>query len=192
MTVVDPRHTVDDLIPTMRRPPRSLRLEPLMGLEWSQALEQPRTATTATRPAELRRAWVHRAPEDEVVALYRASHADGDPVQAPWWLRAVAAGALATRADGFRIEDRIAELLAVRPGWEYVPWVTDGDSGYWEYLPSELDTYGHAIPTTVVNTARHAGWIDVVPAHARRAPDPIAVHGVDDLAARLGEFETAR
>ena len=109
----------------------------MLGLEWSQAIELPRVADSATRPAEIRRAWVHRAPEDHVIALFRASSQTNDSLPAPWWLRAVAAGRLNSRTDGFRIEDRISQLLGPRPGWEYVPWAADGESGYWEFIPSE-------------------------------------------------------
>ncbi|QWF80570.1 hypothetical protein HUW46_03993 [Amycolatopsis sp. CA-230715] len=168
------------------------RLEPLAGLEWSQAIELPRIAASATKPAEIRRAWVHRAPEDHVMALFRAVSGGSDPVPSPWWLRALAAGGLGSREDGFRVEDRIGQLLGRRPGWEYVPWAADGESGYWEFMPSERGAAGHAIPTTVLNTDRHAGWIDVLPAHSGTTPAPIAVAGLAGLRARLGEFEAVR
>jgi hypothetical protein len=135
---------------------------------------------------------VHRAPEDHVIALFRASSANGGPVPAPWWLRAVASGELDSRSSGFRIEDRIAQILGPRPGWEYVPWAADGESGYWEFMPSEHGPSGHAIPTTVLNTDRHTGWIDVLPAHSKTTPEPIAVSGLAGLRSRLGEFEAIR
>lgn len=164
----------------------------MLGLEWSQAIELPRVAASATRPAEIRRAWVHRAPEEHVLSLYRTACAGGGPVPGPWWLRALAAGALDSRNDGFRIEDRIAQLLGRRPGWEYVPWASDGESGYWEFMPSERGAAGLAIPTTVLTTDRHSGWIDVLPAHSGATPEPIAVAGLAGLRARLGEFEAVR
>lgn len=168
------------------------RLEPMVELEWSGAIEQPRVAAFATRPAEMRHAWVHRAPQDQVLALYRTAHAGDGPVPSPWWLRALAAGQLASREDGFRIEDRIHLLLSKRPGWEFVPWAADGESGYWEFMPSEGSRTGHPIPTTVLNTDRHPGWIDVLPAHDAITPERIAVAGLAGLRARLGEFEAVR
>ncbi|MEU6644962.1 hypothetical protein ABZ863_20700 [Saccharomonospora sp. NPDC046836] len=164
----------------------------MVELEWSRAIELPRAAGTATRPADIRVAWVHRAPEDRVLALYRAACANDEPVPSPWWLRAVAAGALESRELGFRIEDRIDKLLGRRPGWEYVPWAADGESGYWEFMPSEGGRSGHRIPTTILNTERHPGWIDVLPAHSGITPEPIAVAGLGGLRARLGEFEAVR
>ncbi|MBB4687325.1 hypothetical protein BJY18_004810 [Amycolatopsis jiangsuensis] len=168
------------------------RLEPMLDLEWSQAIELPRFALPATRPGDLRQAWVHRAAEDAVLALYRRASRADDRLPAPWWLRAMASGRLESRALGFRIEDRITQLLARRPGWEFVPWAADGESGYWEFMPSERGASGHSIPTTVLNTDRHSGWIDVLPAHSAGTPDPIAVAGPAGLRARLGEFETER
>lgn len=176
----------DVVVPRQSRRPR---LEPLVGLEWSQAIELPRAAASATKPSEMRRAWIHRAHEEQVLSLFRASGATGVPVPSPWWLRAVAAGVLPTRADGFRIEDRVAQLLAHRPGWEFVPWAADGESGYWEFIPSENGPDGHLTPTTILHTDRHSGWIDVLPAHRGSTPEPIAVAGPGALRARLGEFE---
>ncbi|WP_228713623.1 MULTISPECIES: hypothetical protein [Prauserella] len=161
-------------------------------LEWARAIELPRDAGSATTPAELRTAWIHRAPEDQVLALYRAACTPGEPVPSPWWLRAVAAGTLGHREDGFRIEDRVHKLLGRRPGWEYVPWAADGESGYWEFMPSEGGRAGHRIPTTILPTERHPGWIDVLPAHSLTTPEPIAVAGLAGLRARLGEFEAVR
>ncbi|WP_370945752.1 hypothetical protein AB5J62_42715 [Amycolatopsis sp. cg5] len=164
----------------------------MLGLEWSQAIELPRVASSATKPSEIRRAWVHRAPEDHVIALFRASSLGAGPVPAPWWLRAVAEGRLESREIGFRIEDRISQLLIHRPGWEFVPWAADGESGYWEFMPSENGKSGHTVPTTVLNTDRHDGWIDVLPAHSGSTPQPIAVRGPGGLRSRLGEFEAVR
>ncbi|WAL65679.1 hypothetical protein ORV05_33210 [Amycolatopsis cynarae] len=162
------------------------------ALQWSQALELPRDAISATTPAGIRRAWIHRAPEAEVLALFRTMSERNEPIPAPWWLRALAEGSLESRAAGFRIEDRMAHLLSRRPGWEFVPWVADGDSGYWEFMPSERGRSGHHIPTTILNTSRHTGWIDVLPAHTGSTPEPIAVAGPAGLRSRLGEFEAVR
>nr|WP_177228681.1 hypothetical protein [Amycolatopsis sacchari] len=179
-------------VPAPRTAAHPPLLEPLDGLQWSHAIELPRDAAMAARPAEIRRAWIHRAPESEVLSLYRAVSASGEQIPCPWWLRALAEGRLATRADGFRVEDRVAQLLARRPGWEYVPWVADGESGYWEFVPSERGRSGHHIPTTLLHTSRHDGWIDVLPAHSGTTPAPIAVAGLAGLRSRLGEFEAVR
>lgn len=175
--------------------PAHAHVEPTAGLQWSQALRLPTTADTARTPAEIRRALVHRASQDYVLSLYRDACSGREPapdVPAPWWLRALAAGKLESRALAFRIEDRITQLLLPRPGWEYVPWVADGESGYWEFLPSERGPSGFAIPTTVLFTDRHPGWVDLLPAHNGQSPDPIAIGGVSDLRARLGKIEATR
>ncbi|GAB2979237.1 hypothetical protein [Amycolatopsis acidiphila] len=179
-------------VPAPRSAAHQPLLEPLDGLQWSQAIELPRDAAMATRPAEIRRAWIHRAPESEVLSLFRAVTASGEPIPSPWWLRALADGRLQSRADGFRVEDRTAQLLSRRPGWEYVPWAADGESGYWEFMPSERGRSGHRIPTTLLNTSRHSGWLDVLPAHSGTTPEPIAVAGLAGLRSRLGEFEAVR
>ncbi|MQA60933.1 MAG: hypothetical protein GEU86_05455 [Actinophytocola sp.] len=180
-----------------RKPRRShLRVEPTAGLQWSQALELPTTAATATRPAEIRRAYIHRAPEDHVLAMYReACGLDGvgaRDIPAPWWLRALARGDIESRAAAFRVEDRIAQLLEPRSGWEFVPWAADGESGYWEFIPSERGPSGFTIPTTLLHTERHDGWIDVLPAHSGPTPAPVAIHGQRGLRERLGEIEAIR
>jgi hypothetical protein len=59
-------------------------------------------------------------------------------------------------------------------------------------MPSERGKSGHSIPTTVVNTDRHDGWIDVLPAHSGTTPEPIPVAGLAGLRSRLGEFEAVR
>lgn len=171
---------------------RNPTLEPMDLLQWAQAIELSRDAVSATKPAEMRRAWIHRAPEAEVLALFRTVNAGGEPVPAPWWLHALADGRLESRESGFRIEDRTAQLLSRRPGWEFMPWAADGESGYWEFMPSEGGRSGHRIPTTVLNTSRHEGWIDVLPAHSGTTPEPIAVAGLAGLRSRLGEFEAVR
>lgn len=172
-----------------------IRIEATAGLHWSQALELPATALNARRPSELRAAFVHRAPQEQVLALYRDA-CDGDPsnrqAPAPWWLRALTREELNSREDAFRIEDRVAQLLVPRPGWEYVPWAADGESGYWEFMPSERAQSGYTVPTTLLMTDRHGGWIDVLPAHSGATPEPVAVNGVGRLRARLGEIEAIR
>lgn len=189
---VDAGQELGSTIPRARDEDAATLLEPMLDLEWSRAIELPRTTASAMGPAELRRAWVHRAPEDRVLALFRASAGMAGPVPAPWWLRAFADGKLDSRDQGFRVEDRIALLLGRRPGWEFVPWAADGESGYWEFMPSERGKSGHAIPTTVVNTDRHEGWIDVFPAHSGPTPEPIPVAGLAGLRSRLGVFEAVR
>jgi hypothetical protein len=189
---VDTGQELGSTIPRARVEGDAPRLEPMLDLEWSRAIELPQAAMTAATPSELRRAWVHRAPQDSVLALFRASAGMAGQIPAPWWLRAMADGKLDSREQGFRVEDRIAQLLGPRPGWEFVPWAADGESGYWEFMPSERGKSGHAIPTTVMNTDRHPGWIDVLPAHTGRTPDPIPVAGLAGLRSRLGVFEAVR
>lgn len=172
-----------------------LRVEPTAGLQWSQALELPSSAAAATTPAGIRRAFLHRAPETQVMALYREAcgNTDGShAVPAPWWLRALARGELDSRTTAFRIEDRIAQLLEPRTGWEYVPWAADGESGYWEFVPSERGPSGYRVPTTLQLTDRHDGWIDVLPAHSGATPEPVAISGLSGLRSRLGEIEAIR
>ncbi|OLF18391.1 hypothetical protein [Actinophytocola xanthii] len=167
----------------------ALRVEPLIGLEWSQAIEMW-GAEDATVPSETRRAWVHRAPEPQVMALYRTIRRSGTDVPAPWWLRALAAGNLSSRAEGFAVEDRVAKLLSARPGWVFVPWATEGSSGYWEYVPSERKLLEPGMPTTLILTDRHPGWIDILRVHVGETPDPVAVGGLPDLRANLARFES--
>ncbi|ONI72871.1 hypothetical protein ALI144C_43560 [Actinosynnema sp. ALI-1.44] len=179
----------------MPRARRELRVEPMIELEWSQAIE-PHTALAsiagATRPAETRRAWIHRAPEDQVLALYTSASKVDRQLAAPWWLKALAAGELSSRAEGFLLEDRVGKLLDARPGWVFVPWYSDGDSGYWEYMPSERRVTGPAVPTTLVFTHRHDGWLDIHPVHLTTAqsPTPLAVKGMGDLRSNLARWET--
>lgn len=170
---------------------RELRVEPTIGLEWSQALEQW-GGTEATTPAEARGAWLHRAPEQQVLAFYQAAREHDPNLPAPWWLRALATGAIRSRGEGFAVEDRVAKLLAARPGWVFVPWAAEGDSGFWEYMPSERALTVPGVPTTLLLTDRHAGWIDVIPVHAGQPPEPIAVRGLADLRANLARLESLR
>lgn len=168
--------------------PHDVRVEPTLGLEWSQALE-PAGSEPATGPAQARNAWVHRAQEKQVLALYQLVSALDADVPAPWWLRALADHGLRSRSAGFAVEDRVARLLDSRSGWVFVPWGSEGETGYWEYMPSEraLDVPG--VPTTLLLTARHRGWIDVFPVHAGDTPAPIAVDGLADLRANLARIE---
>src|SRR5690606_39683555 len=56
-----------------------LHVEPTAALQWLQAVEVPSSAASATTPAGIRRAFLHRAPQTEVLALYRqACRAAGD------------------------------------------------------------------------------------------------------------------
>jgi len=168
---------------------QGLRVEPLIGLEWSQAIEQW-GGENATTPAETRRSWLHRAPEQQVLALYRTIRASDPDAPAPWWLRALAAGDLQTRLEGYTVEDRVAKLLSARTGWVYVPWSTNGDSGFWEYVPSERKLTEPGVPTTLMLTDRHVGWIDVIRVHTGDAPAPVAVAGLADLRANLARVES--
>ena len=168
-----------------------LSVEPTIGLEWSAAIEQW-GGERASCPADARGAWVHRAAEPQVLAFYLAARQHDPELPAPWWLRAMAAGAIRTRAEGFAVEDRVAKLLAARPGWVYVPWAAEGDSGFWEYMPSERALTVPGVPTTLVLTDRHPGFLDVIGVHAGTAPAPIAVHGLADLRANLARLESLR
>jgi hypothetical protein len=177
---VPPASTEDDV----------LHVEPLAGLEWSHAVELAGGTRPVTAPADIRRAWIHRAPESRVLTLYRAVLDTEPDAPAPWWLRALHHGRLHSRDAGFAVEDEVADLLGGRPGWVYMPWAGSGEDGYWEYAPSETTPHGPAVPTTVLLTHRHPGWIDVLPAHRDGAVPPVAVAGVDDLRARLDELES--
>lgn len=176
------------------RPPsaRELRVEPTVGLEWAQAIEQW-GGERANSPAEARGAWVHRAPEQQVLTFYLAAREHDPDLPAPWWLRALAAGSIRSRSEGFSVEDRVAKLLGSRPGWVFVPWAAEGDSGFWEYMPSERALIGPGVPTTLMLTDRHEGWLDVIPVHAGdNTPKPIAVGGLADLRANLARLESLR
>ncbi len=185
MTVLDPdlNADADPSVTGSKKLPRqrdhALRVEPMMALEWSHAIEPaggvacapeqgvpPTHGSTpqgiATTPAQGRRAWIHRADEQQVLALYRAV---GGNAPAPWWLRALDRGRLPSRAAGYAVEDDVTELLSDRPGWVFVPWAAEGEVGYWEFVPSESGVYGPAEPTTVQFTDRHPGWVDLLPAH---------------------------
>jgi hypothetical protein len=172
---------------------RAIRVEPLLDLEWSRAVEPTGPIGAARRPSQVRRAWIHRAPESQVVALYKAARGVVPEMSAPWWLRALAAGDLPTRMGGFAVEDQVSDLLISRPGWFYIPWTAPGEDGYWEYVPSDESASGRPlVPTTLVHTDRHTGWLDVFPAHETGTPAPVPVRGPADLRVRLTELESAR
>jgi hypothetical protein len=171
----------------------AIRVEPLINLEWSRAVEPTGPIGAARRPSQVRRAWIHRAPESQVVNLYKSARAVVGEMSAPWWLRALAAGRLQSRLGGFAVEDQVSELLVARTGWFYMPWTAPGEDGYWEFLPSDETNAGRLlVPTTLMFTDRHNGWLDVVPAHADGPPEPIAVRGPADLRTRLDELEATR
>ncbi|MBW4715533.1 hypothetical protein [Saccharothrix obliqua] len=172
MTVLDPDLNAGSSASESKELPRqrdhALRVEPMMALEWSHAIEPAGGGVgIAATPAQSRRAWIHRADEQQVLVLYRAV---GGDAPAPWWLRALDRGELPSRAAGFAVEDEVTALLVARPGWVFVPWAADGEVGYWEFVPSESGVYGPAEPTTVQFTDRHPGWVDLIPAH--RGPGP--------------------
>lgn len=169
---------------------RAIRVEPLIDLEWSRAVEPTGPIGAARRPSQVRRAWIHRAPESQVVNLYNTARQVVAEMSAPWWLRALAAGRLQSRLGGFAVEDQVSDLLIARTGWFYIPWTGPGEDGYWEFVPSDEATTGRPlVPTTLVFTDRHSGWLDVLPAHAERAPAPIEVRGPAELRVRLDELE---
>jgi hypothetical protein len=193
LTVVDTSPPADIAPPEQRGQPRAkeLRVEPTISLEWSEAIEQWGNER-ATSPAEARGAWVHRAPEQQILAFYQTARESDPDLPAPWWLRALAAGSLGSRSEGFAVEDRVAKLLAARPGWVFVPWAAEGDSGFWEFMPSERTLTVPGVPTTLVLTDRHPGWVDVIPVHAGDAPPPLAVNGLADLRANLARLESLK
>lgn len=176
-------------VPAPSAPPN---VEAMPGLGWSSAVEPPHGVTMATRPSEARRSWIHLAAERQVLNRYRAACVGGRPPASPWWLRALASRALPSRAAGFRVEDEVAALLTGQAGWVYVPWAQDGESGYWEFTPSERPEQGKPNPTTVLHTDRHTGWIDVLAAHDDTPPTPMAVSGINQLRARIGDLEAIR
>nr|BFF02055.1 hypothetical protein GCM10020241_37300 [Streptoalloteichus tenebrarius] len=179
-----------------RRPPTRLvlarpRVEPLPELEWALAVEPGVEVVHAGEPAELRRAWIHSADEHQVLDLYLETAAHGAAPAGPWWLTALAARRLPSRSAGFEFEDAVHALLHARRGWVYVPWVCEGEDGYWEYTPSEPDSPLGGHPTTVTLTAAHDGWLDVIPAgEDDDVRMPLA--GVVGLADRIDEIESWR
>jgi hypothetical protein len=166
VTVLDPDLNADHSATGSKKLPRqrdhALRVEPMLALEWSHAIEAAGGVGVADSPAQSRRAWIHKADEQQVLTLFRAV---GQDAPAPWWLRALARGKIASRAAAFAVEDEVTGLLGSRPGWVFVPWATEGEVGYWEFVPSESGVYGPAEPTTVQFTDRHPGFVDLLPAH---------------------------
>ncbi|MCE7001040.1 hypothetical protein LZG04_40415 [Saccharothrix sp. S26] len=171
MTVLDPDLNADHSAAGPQEPParvlpsqrdHALRVEPTLALEWSHAIEAAGVVGVADSPAQTRRAWIHKADEQQVLAMFRAV---GPDAPAPWWLRALDRGRIASRAAAFDLEDEVTRLLGSRPGWVFVPWTTEGEVGYWEFVPSESGVYGPAEPTTVQFTDRHPGFVDLLPAH---------------------------
>lgn len=167
-------------------PADDVRLEPLPHLEWSLATESPPEAA-ATSPGSLRRSWIHQASEDEVLRLYRQLDGPSAQLPAPWWLPALDRGELPSRAAAFEVEDAVHGLLNERPGWVFVPWGT-GDNGYWEYGPSDREPA--KVPTTVLLTDSHPGWIEAVPAHADVPGVPVPLAGVPALLQSLPQIES--
>lgn len=173
---------------TWRRPCGQVRLEPEPRLEWSLATEQHPPVHDAAGPAAVRCSWIHRAPEDQVLSLFRKLDGSARQLPAPWWLRALDREELPSRAAAFDIEDEIHALLGSRDGWIFVPWGDVGETGYWEYGPSDREPM--TMPTTVVLTDGHPGWIDVVAAHAETTGLPQPVRGTSALARVLPRIES--
>ncbi|RRO13670.1 hypothetical protein EIL87_22010 [Saccharopolyspora rhizosphaerae] len=148
-----------------------VQLEPVPRLEWSLATESHPTPTEAATPASLRRSWIHTASENQVLGLYRKLNGAQRRLPAPWWLRALDRGDLSSRAEAFAIEDEAHTVLSSRPGWVFVPWADISEAGYWEYAPSDCGSV--TMPTTVVLTDEHEGWLNVVPAYRDEEPLPI-------------------
>lgn len=170
------------------RRPHDVQLEPVPRLEWSLATESHPPAHEAATPASLRRSWIHTAPEQQVLDLYRELHGSARQLPAPWWLRALDRGELPSRSSGFRIEDEVHSLLTGRPGWVFVPWAAAGEAGYWEYAPSDREPM--KMPTTVVLTDAHTGWLNVIPAHRDEPPLPVPIGRVPGLVSALPQIES--
>lgn len=165
----------------------SVLVEPLPHLEWSLATDAI-TPADAKSPASLRQSWIHRAPEEQVLQLYRRLNgAQRELLPAPWWLKALDRAALPSRAAAFEIEDEVHALLTARPGWIFLPWGAVAE-GYWEYGPS--DRAPMMMPTTVVLSDQHPGWIEVCPVHAETAPPALPISDVAGLAIALPRIES--
>ncbi|WP_235875646.1 hypothetical protein [Saccharopolyspora terrae] len=154
-----------------KRTGNDVQLEPVPRLEWSLATEAHPPATEAATPASLRRSWIHTASERQVLELFRKLNGAKRRLPAPWWLRALDRGDLASRAEAFQIEDQVHAVLSARSGWVFVPWVGTSEAGYWEYAPSDRGSV--KMPTTVVLTDEHEGWLNVVPAYGDEEPLPV-------------------
>ena len=181
--------TVFQFKPEQRR--QRITLEPLLDLEWARSLELVGASQQAQCPADTRRAWIHQAPEFQVVGRYRVARQSRPDLPAPWWLRALAMGGLPSREAAFSLEDTVDDFLTSRAGWVYVPWVNDGETGYWEFVPSETSSadLSVSVPTTIAFTHRHRGWLDVLPAHRGQVPPRLSLRGIDDLIARVDAIE---
>lgn len=172
-----------------------VRLQPVAGLEWSLAAEDPPPSGAdgasdwrEPSPASVRRSWIHTAPEHRVVQLYRKLCAAGGSLPAPWWLRALARDELPSRNVAFEFEDAVHDALERRGGWVFVPWVAYGETGYWEYAPSDREPM--KVPTTVLCTDEHNGWLSVLPAHGEDEPATRPLERVDGLLEALPRVET--
>lgn len=171
------------------RPQSDVRLEPLPHLEWSLAAESSPPDNETVSPETTRHGWIHRTPEHQVLTLFRRLNGSAGRLPAPWWLTALDRGELSSRAAAFSLEDTLHTLLTSRPGWVFVPWVGLGETVYWEYGPS--DRAPMTMPTTVVLTDRHPGWVDVVPAHTDTAPArPIPIRTMAGLERALPQVES--
>lgn len=170
-----------------KRPLNDVYVEALPRLEWSLAIEEP-PVPEAAGPASLRRGWIHRAAEEQVLSLFRKLNPTHPALPAPWWLSALDRGDIPSRSAAYAVEDEVHTVLSTRTGWVFVPWASAGESGYWEYGPS--DRHPRSMPTTVVMTSRHQGWVNVVPAHAGTSPAPMQITGAAGLASKLEEIES--
>lgn len=166
-------------------PVDDVRLEPLPHLEWSIATEAP-PEPPATSPTTLRRTWIHHAAEAQVLQLYRQLGGPAGRLPAPWWLPALDRGELSSRAAAFEVEDEVHAVLAERPGWVFVPWGSGG-TAYWEYGPSDREPA--KVPTTVLLTNAHPGWIEAVPAYADTPGVPVPMAGPSGLLQALPQIE---
>ncbi|APU17902.1 MULTISPECIES: hypothetical protein [Actinoalloteichus] len=164
-------------------------LQPLPELEWSLALEGS-GPSVADSPSDARSSWVHFGAEQDVLDLYRQALVAGADPAAPWWLRAVHHGVLASRAAGYAVEDALHAVLVERPGWVFVPWAGNGRSCYWEYTPSDDGRALH--PTTIILSENHPGLVLVLPAQSSTPVPPVRLAGVDELRDRLTEIGSWR
>lgn len=194
-TVNMTRSSESSSLPVHRNPIRVSRtssgvhLEPLPRLEWSLATEASPQAGEALTPDSTRQGWIHRASEEQVLTLFRRLDGSAGRLPAPWWLTALDRGDLPSRAAAFALEDELHALLTARPGWVFVPWAGLGETGYWEYGPSDRTPV--TVPTTVVLTDRHPGWVNVVPAHTdTTTASPVPVRRRDGLEQMLPRVES--
>ena len=175
-------------VPAQRSSRNDVHLEPVPRLEWSLATEIHPRASEPVGPASLRCSWIHSAPQDQVLALFRKLNGSARRLPAPWWLRALDRGEIPSRVSAFEFEDEVHALLSARDGWVFVPWAGPGESGYWEYGPS--DRAPMKAPTTVVFTDKHPGWVHVVAAHHDAAPLPVPVDRAPGLLSALPRVES--